>query len=49
LGIGIPASEFRNQGQSGTTGHGLVRHCPAFFQQYPRGGIFSPFMQMYLT
>ncbi len=44
-----PTSAFWRQGQSGTTGHGLVRHCPAFFQQYPRGGIFSPFMQMYLT
>jgi hypothetical protein len=24
-----PASVFRHQGQSGTAGHGLVRHCPA--------------------
>jgi hypothetical protein len=24
-----PASAFRHRGQSGTTGHGLVRHCPA--------------------
>ncbi len=24
-----PASAFRHQGQSGTAGHGLVRHCPA--------------------
>ncbi len=24
-----PASAFRHQGQSGTSGHGLVRHCPA--------------------
>ncbi len=24
-----PASAFRYQGQSGTDGHGLVRHCPA--------------------
>ncbi len=24
-----PASAFRYQGQSGTAGHGLVRHCPA--------------------
>jgi hypothetical protein len=23
------ASVFRHQGQSGTAGHGLVRHCPA--------------------
>jgi hypothetical protein len=23
-----PASAFRHQGQSGTFGHGLVRHCP---------------------
>ncbi len=24
-----PASVFRHQGQSGTAGHVLVRHCPA--------------------
>ncbi len=24
-----PASAFRHQGQSGTAGHRLVRHCPA--------------------
>ncbi len=36
-GIGIftlsnclnPASAFRHQGQSGSAGHGLVRHCPS--------------------
>jgi hypothetical protein len=29
LPVVSPASAFRNQGQSGTDGHGLVRHCPA--------------------
>jgi hypothetical protein len=27
-----PASAFRHQGQSCTTGHGLVRHCPAMWK-----------------
>jgi hypothetical protein len=27
-----PASAFQRQGQSGTAGHGLVRHCPALLK-----------------
>ncbi len=30
-----PASAFRNQGQSATAGHGLVRNCPALCKRLP--------------
>ncbi len=40
-----PASAFRHQGQSGTSGHGLVQHCPAL--EISENKISDEYMSMY--
>ncbi len=36
----LPASAFRQQGQSVTAGHGLVRQCPTLLSLYALSDVF---------